>query len=224
MEPGAHAVQWPTALDRRPLMRQSLHFEIALERCQPEREMEEAGFRVDRRSLLSSAVMLVGGSLASGIPTGLLAASMQAAPLFFSAEPFAVLSEVADIVIPRTDTPGARDAGVPAFIDALMAHWASAEHRQQTSAQIAAIADAARAAGGTTLSSLPRDKRIALVRAHDEAGFAAGDPGWLKLKELILVGYYWSEPGATRELRYELAPGVWEPKLELNADTRGWAL
>src|SRR5207244_2038008 len=105
-----------------PLHATIFEFEIALQRCQPERDMEEAGFTVDRRSLLSSAVMLVGGSLAAGIPTGLLAASMQAAPLFFSAEPFAVLSEVSDIVIPRTDTPGARDAGVPAFIDALMAH------------------------------------------------------------------------------------------------------
>jgi hypothetical protein len=168
--------------------------------------------------------MLVSGSLASGIPTGLLAASMQAAPLFFSAEPFAVLGEVCDIVIPRTDTPGARDAGVPAFIDALMAHWANGEHRQQISAQLSKISDAARAAGGTNLASLPRDKRIALVSAHDQAGFATDDPGWRKLKELILVGYYWSEPGATRELRYELAPGVWEPKLQLAADTRGWAL
>ena len=91
----------------------------------------KAGIVIDRRSLLASAVMLVGGSLAGGLPTQLLAASTRAAPIFFAAPQFAMLDEIAEIVIPRTDTPGAREVGVAGFVDALMAHWASSENRRE---------------------------------------------------------------------------------------------
>ena len=56
------------------------------------------------------------------------------------------------------------------------------------------------------------------------AAFASNGWGWRKLKELILIAYYWSEIGATQELRYELAPGVWEAKVPIGPDTRAWAL
>ena len=41
-------------------------------------------------------------------------------PLFLSKEAGAVVAEVAEMIIPRTDTPGARDVGVPAFIDVML--------------------------------------------------------------------------------------------------------
>ena len=184
----------------------------------------KAGIVMDRRSLLASAVMLVGGSLAGGLPTQLLAASTRAAPIFFAAPQFAMLDEIAEIVIPRTDTPGAREVGVAAFVDALMANWANAEHRREIAGEIGKIDEAAKGAGGTGLLALPAEKRVDLVRAHDAAAFASNGWGWRKLKELILIAYYWSEIGATQELRYELAPGVWEAKVPIGPDTRAWAL
>jgi len=43
--------------------------------------------------------------------------SSYAAPKFFTAQEYATISRLADLIIPATDTPGAAAAGVPAYID-----------------------------------------------------------------------------------------------------------
>jgi gluconate 2-dehydrogenase gamma chain len=71
--------------------------------------------------------------------------------------------------------------------------------------------------------ALAQPARIEAVRAYDAAAFATGNEPYRKLKELVLTAYYWSEAGATQELRYELAPGVWEPRVPVTSATRTWA-
>jgi hypothetical protein len=177
----------------------------------------EPSFLIDRRRLMAGAILLVGGSLA-GFPGELLARS-PGAPRFFTAGEFALLEEISDIVIPRTDTPGAREAGVPGFIDALMADWASAERQGQFRALLAEI-DAA--AGG--LLALSEEAKLEAIRAFDMAALAGRWGPYHKFKELLLTTYYLSEAGATEELRYELAPGEWQAAMRVGPDTRAWAV
>ena len=73
---------------------------------------------LDRRGLLQSLAVLLGGAAATGLPS--LTWAADAAPKFFSPAEFAILSETVETMIPRTDTLGARDAGVPAAMDGLM--------------------------------------------------------------------------------------------------------
>lgn len=176
------------------------------------------GFVLDRRALLAGAIALVGGTLAS-FPADLLAQAPGAQPRFFTPAQFAILDAVVDIIIPRTDTPGARDAGVAVFIDGMMTRWASPEHKLQYAAL---IDDIDLQAGG--LIALAGPARAEAVRAYDAAAFGADNEPWRKFKELVLTAYYWSEPGATRELRYELAPGIWEPRVPVTPATRSWAV
>ena len=170
---------------------------------------------LDRRTLIRSAILLVGGSVA-GLPDIALAADAPA-KRFFTPAQFAVLAEVADIMIPRTDTPGAKDAGVPEAFDSLMTNWASPQHQAQFRALIDEI-------GGAGLLSLPAAERPALVRKLDADKLKAWDPAYVRFKELVLTLYYLSEAGATKELRYELIPGKWEPWTRVTADTRAWAV
>jgi hypothetical protein len=183
---------------------------------------QRASFELDRRALLAGAVALVGGTLV-GYPDDLLAATT-GPPRFFEPTHFALLEEIAEIIIPRTDTPGARDAGVAGFIDALMADWASSEHAAEFRALLDEIDAHALSRGGAGLLSLPQARRIETVADYDAAQIAAGNRTYRRFKELVLTAYYWSEPGATQELRYELAPGIWEPRLAIGADTRAWAV
>lgn len=48
------------------------------------------------------------------------------------------------------------------------------------------------------------------------------DPAYARLKELIVVGYYYTEAALTNELRYEHDPGVWEPSIPITPETRPW--
>lgn len=171
------------------------------------------GPALDRRALLRSAVLLVGGTLASGVAVPALAAG--AAARFFTPDEFRIVAEFAEIVIPRTDTPGAKDAGVPEALDGLMANWASEARKADFRALVGRIA----AAGVVPISAPPR---LDLARDFD-AAHLPDDPAYRRFKELVLLLYYGSELGATRELRYEHTPGRWEPSIAITPDTRAWA-
>ena len=168
---------------------------------------------VDRRSLLRAAILLVGGSLA-GVPNIALAAT---ADRFFTPAQFTIMSEMAEIIMPRTASPGARDAGVPEVLDALMTNWASTERQ----AQFRALFDEV---GGVGFINLDEVGRVSFMRNFDAGKIRVWDPAYVKFKELVLTLYYLSEAGATKELRYELIPGKWEPWTEISPDAPAWAV
>jgi gluconate 2-dehydrogenase gamma chain len=168
---------------------------------------------VDRRALLRTAIMLVGGSLA-GVPSVALGATSDR---FFTPAQFAIMSEMAEIIMPRTASPGAKDAGVPDYLDALMTNWAS----DQRQAQFRALFDEA---GGVGFMNLDDAGRVAFMRNFDAGKLRVWDPAYTKFKELVLTLYYLSELGATKELRYELIPGKWEPWTEISPDAPAWAV
>lgn len=172
---------------------------------------------MNRRDLLRRAVLLVGGAAIVG-PIALVA---EARPRFFSSMQYALLEETADLIIPRTDTPGARDAGVPAALDALMATWASRERQQQFRLLLDQIGASAREHGDALLT-LESARRAKVLVAFDKS--RATDTIYRKFKEVVLTLYYLSETGATQELRYEHTPGKWEPSLKMTSDTRAWAV
>jgi hypothetical protein len=168
---------------------------------------------VDRRSLLRTAILLVGGSLAS-VPSVSFA---QTAGRFFTPAQFAIMSEMAEIIMPRTGSPGAKDAGVPEVLDALMTNWAS-DKRQ---AQFRTLFDEV---GGVGFMNLDASGRVAFMRNFDAGKLRVWDAAYVKFKELVLTLYYLSETGATKELRYELIPGKWEPWTEISPDAPAWAV
>jgi hypothetical protein len=63
-----------------------------------------------------------------------------------------------------------------------------------------------------------------VVRVVDEESIARGDAAYRRFKYFVLVGYYQSEIGATRELRYELVPGAWRSCLPLTEVGRASAV
>jgi len=174
---------------------------------------------VDRRTLIQRAILLVGGAI-----TGAPQAATGKPGHSFSSTRRRLFDAYADILIPETDTPGAIGAGVPASVDALMRNWASEATATLLGATLDALDAAARGIAGADLLSLPAAKRIEVIRALDAERVGRRDPGYLRLKDLVLITYYLSEPGATQELRYELVPGVWEASVPLGSDRRAWAV
>ena len=134
----------------------------------------------------------------------------------------ALLERLCDLVIPDTDTPGARAAGVPAFVALALQH--------QLAGAAPADRDALRRrldreAGGAFLGLVPAAQQAVLARV-DAASFgreasAAGEPAWARIKQLIVMGYYTSEVGASQELQYTLVPGRWDPDVPVKPGDRG---
>src|SRR6266851_4689480 len=56
----------------------------------------------------------------------------------------ATVATIAELIIPKTDTPGAREAGVPAFIDAMLADWVDDDQRRLFTAGLANVDERSR--------------------------------------------------------------------------------
>lgn len=128
-----------------------------------------------------------------------------------------LLAQVTDLVIPRTATPGAIDAKVPAFVALALKHGLAGE----SDAKGAPLGNDY----GVWLERTVGTDTAKALATVDAAAFAKDAPPspWKTLKGLILTGYFTSEAGATQALRYELVPGRWDPDIALKPGDRSWA-
>lgn len=152
------------------------------------------------------------------------------APTFFDAPQTRLVTAVADIIIPRSDTPGAIDAGVPAFIDQMFTSVYTREEQQRYLASLAAFDRA----GGKPFLQLDEKQRKALVKKLHEQ--ALGDPAdsakasaanfVLMTKKLTMMGFFLSEPGCTQVLQYAAVPGAFHADIPLAqaGNGRAWAV
>jgi gluconate 2-dehydrogenase gamma chain len=171
--------------------------------------------KLNRRAMLLGAVFLVGGAVAlTRFKDGPRKGAGRGPA--FSADQFALLEQVSEVIIPATDTPGAIGAGVPVFIRDMLINWGNDESRAQIAAVLETIDKRAWAKHGAAFLELPDTNRLALMRVYDDESVKAHDPAYRKFKQMVLLGYYHSEIGATQELRFELVPGAWRSCLPLN--------
>lgn len=114
------------------------------------------------------------------------------AATFLSAAEMATLAALVDTIIPRTDTPGASDAGAAAWFD----------RRLATNAQLAGLfregmksVDAeAQSRYGAAYAGITAAQRIEILTGRQD------DPFFKALKGLTVDAYYTSEAGLTQEL------------------------
>lgn len=180
--------------------------------------------KLDRRALVLGAVFLLGGAAALTRFARKSTSGTGAEGLALSGDQFMLLEQVADTMIPTTDTPGALAAGVPTFVRDMLTDWASAGTRTEIITVLEAIERQAWAQTGAAFLELTPERRLAVLRRFDEDALSRQDPAYAKFKYLVLVGYYQSEIGATQELRYELVPGAWRSCLPLNEVGRASAV
>jgi len=125
---------------------------------------------IDRRALLSRAMLLVGGTMVPAAASAAIKRPAKAHPgSGFSAAQLAILGAYADTLIPGTDTPGATGAGVPRAVNAMMRDWASAKTRGEFVSVLQALDSAARSAKGKGLAALSPPERHEMVAAFDSA-------------------------------------------------------
>lgn len=129
-----------------------------------------------------------------------------------------LLREVAQLVIPRSTTPGAGEVGVGAFVLLALDHGLEGTKGVDHAAWLKSTL-------GADFLAQPLPKRRAALAALDArafAGDAAAKP-WLAIKRLILLGYYTSETGGSKELQYVHVPGRWDPDLPLKPGDRAFS-
>jgi hypothetical protein len=139
-----------------------------------------------------------------------------------------IIAEVAEMILPRTDTVGAKDVGVPAFIEMMINDcYQSPEHRSFMAGIVELegmkFLDMSAAQKTDTLKQVEQ-KAKEQMKAYNAQTIKFGDnqdlesmnavkmglPFWRLMKELTLLGYYTSEGGTKASFQYVPNPGKFE--------------
>jgi Gluconate 2-dehydrogenase subunit 3 len=185
---------------------------------------------LDRREVLK---LLTLGSALPAIPVEFLGAFREVHAVLpvvpslkvFTPHQDATVTAMAEMIVPETDTPGAKAVRVNEFIDHIVADWYSAEDRARFLAGLADVdsrtqnlfqkdfvdasamqqAEILRALGeemaaaADAVANGPRGYRAALPEPDDEFYFM--------FRQLVLTGYFTSEAGFSQQLHEEIIPG-----------------
>jgi gluconate 2-dehydrogenase gamma chain len=200
---------------------------------------------MNRREALKQVAFLMGGAVSAysilGIEKGYCAGASATAPprtSFFNVSQMQLVSGVAEIIIPRTDTPGATDVGVPGFIDLMLANVCAKRDCDRYLAGLAEFEAAARSDGQSGFASLKPTQQVELVKKFHDAAVAEERrrprgqddhpqrPFILMTKELTLLGFFTSQVGATQVLQYAAVPGSFHACIPLAQAGNGksWAV
>jgi hypothetical protein len=175
-----------------------------------------------------SAFRLTAGALVAGwaLPTVASAADAMPAwtPKALTADQARTLTAAAETIIPATDTPGATALGVPQFVDRALGDWCEPGDAARLRAGLDQLDAEARAAHGAGFAALPAEQQTAMLSALDAEARATSGPHFFRqLKDLVTVGYFTSEVGATKVLRYDPVPGAYHGCVPLKDIGRAWA-
>jgi len=126
-----------------------------------------------------------------------------------TADERALVASMVDGILPRTDTPGALDVGVPAFIDVIVADWLTDAERREFRTGLAALEARAQAAYGVrwaAMDPVQRDGELAWAERPEDAAHVA-KKAYRRIKGLALHGYLTSERVRKEVLKVNITPG-----------------
>jgi hypothetical protein len=185
-----------------------------------------------RRAALGA--LLAGAATAGAWTSASAAAALQAAGAAatrnagFTQPELKILTVAADAIVPVTDTPGAIAAGVPHFIDALAQHWMMPDELAQFRAGLANLDASARQRYKKGFAACTQAEATEILQALRAASPYQGHtfelaariedpqaPFYLRLRDLVVYGYFTSEIGSTKELRYVAVPGRFDGDVDI---------
>src|SRR5271154_3182073 len=207
---------------------------------------------MNRRDAIGRVALIMGGAVIgadyflSGCKPN--ASSTQVSDLF-DTNHVAFLNEVADTILPTTSSPGAKAANVGQFMAVMVRDCYTPEDQKTFLEGLSKLDDASKKQSGSKFLDLSTAQRTNVLVALDkeqkaftkdrdkklEADIAAhkGEANYKEpelpnhyfrmMKQLTLLGYFTSEIGATKALRYIAVPGHYDGDVPYKKGDKAWA-
>ena len=170
--------------------------------------------QIDRREALAGIAAIFGAALVAPLGQAIAAGAdpgMGPRNAVFSDPQRALLDALCERIIPTTDTPGARDAGVTDYIEMIVDEYYEPGDRETFFADLAAVDKRASEAHGTSFSQLTSERQDAIIAASERQQLDGVSASFFTtLKQLTVTGYYTSEIGMTVEQVYLPVPGRYD--------------
>jgi gluconate 2-dehydrogenase gamma chain len=201
---------------------------------------------LSRREALRRVAFLLGGAVSAPTLAGVLAGCERPRepavlrPRTLTGAQSEMITTMGEIILPETETPGARAARVHEFIDVMLTEYYPPEERQRFLAGLERVDAYSLSAFDEPFLTVASEQQLQLVHALNRQAFSEASSGGLVLdpdrhpqdtgedaffrtfKELVLVGYYTSEPGSSLELRVN-PMGPWRADIPYSEVGRAWS-
>jgi Gluconate 2-dehydrogenase subunit 3 len=202
---------------------------------------------MDRRELIKRIALLTGGSVI-GAEVFLSGCKNAGSTGFeFPDELIPLLDEIGEIILPRTKTPGAKDAAIGQFMKTIVTDCYHPADQKIFTEGIEGLKKRCKEEFGKDFPGCTIEQRTGLIKQTDEEARLYNNkrleaeaarknrtkgtleyfnreerpPHWFTLvKQLTLWGFFTSEAGATRALRYVPVPGKYEGDVEYKKGDR----
>lgn len=196
---------------------------------------------MERREALKRIGVMMGGAVSLSTASGILGGckvgprSEPFVPTTLTATQNELVTTVSELIIPETDTGGARAARVNEFIDKMLTDWVEDDDRKRFLAGLDQLESSTLESEGSAFVDLAEARQIAILEALEEervqwrdavdAGSASREdrPFFEMMRELTIAGYYTSEIGASQELKYEIIFTSYEGDVPYDEIGRAWS-
>jgi hypothetical protein len=176
---------------------------------------------MNRREAIQRITLMMGGVLSVQLNAGLMGQVINTGgSVSVSADQQMLLAEVADTIIPTTDTPGAKAAGVEQFIVRVVRDCYQKDEQERFYAGLAKLDAESKAEHGKGFAELDAAARNEMVKRA-----TVNNRDFFKeMKQLTVAGYFTSEIGATKALEYLPIPGRFEGDVPMKPGQKAWAI
>ncbi|WP_367915713.1 gluconate 2-dehydrogenase subunit 3 family protein [Leadbetterella sp. DM7] len=206
-----------------------------------------------RRLALQRVALMVGGavtapSLAAILNSCKSPSDSAASGFSLDTDQRSLLAEIAEVIIPKTDTPGAKDTGTPEVIEILLKDCYSEEQQKHFVAGLKDLEAESKKLGGSFVSLDEANKLAVVHTMRDKARAEKEDaekvkivdaetgkekedvtkkepliPFFTLVRDLTIFGYYSSEYGVTKAFDYSPVPGRFDPCMKVTPDQRAYS-
>lgn len=146
---------------------------------------------------------------------------------FFNGTEKRIVAAFAECVVPRTDTPGAADAGVPGWVEVLVDDCYDYDDQQDFREGLMEIDQAARDRFGKGFSKLTYEQQLQLLTDIERSDIARAmadhnaPPSFVRsFKDLVKFVYVSTERGANEAFSYVAIPGRYDGAAPVQATTK----
>ncbi|MVM41465.1 gluconate 2-dehydrogenase subunit 3 family protein [Spirosoma sp. HMF3257] len=195
---------------------------------------------MQRRDVLKHTALFFGYAVSvSALSETFVACSKEAnlswQPEFLTTNQANTVAEITETILPKTKTPGAKELGVPQFVDKMLKDLLSEDEQKDFLAGLDTFEKACKEANGKSfVDCTPEQRTDFLLKQDKEAaklppsvwGIRLAAPGptafFRRLKELTLLGYYTSEKVGKTLLGYDPLPGHYIACMPLAQVGKAW--
>jgi len=183
---------------------------------------------MDRREVLKTSALMLGYAITAGTAAAVLNGckadrALDWTPTYLDVDKSLMVGDIAELIIPKTDTPGAKEAKVDRFIDAMLGAWKPAD-REKFIIGLDGFNTKSEKQFKRSFTKCTPEQQTQIMDVMVQESKGKGDHIFRSVRELTVLGYCSSEEGATTLLTYDPVPGPYKGCIDFSEVGATYAL